>query len=331
MDSGGLTDAQRIDLGMSRLIAALDSLDKYQREVVLAELNLDESRDFPTLTERQNSLAATRQCDPKTIRRHGDRALDTVAYFLTRPTSRHSLRSSPPPGSRLHPFEQLLWPVDAERVTIISGEIPQEGSSTIHRPFVLESPDSLAIIEASTNLVTVNEKAALHVASSGNVQANELLDSLIVIGGPRSNSITSRLLSELPLSTELITHGKGRDKEKYFQLPTGIQAHAQHTDGQLHRDIATLIIGPNPFNSSQRLLLVASLYSHGNWGAVMSVSRRRSNPVVDHNLELLSSLQPIDPLTFIQLILEVPVVDGRVLPALVSQNNIFVSRLNTNG
>ncbi|MGH4018810.1 MAG: hypothetical protein ACRDT0_06125 [Pseudonocardiaceae bacterium] len=333
MSVDGLTDAQQIDVGMSSLIAAVDSLDKYQREIALTELNLNDSLDFPTLTERQGFLAEAHRCDPKTIRRHGNRALDAVAYFLTSPESRHSANSSPPrPATRLQQFEHLLWPVEAERVTIISGEIMPAGGgdSTIHRPFLLESQDSLAIIEASTNLVTVNKKAAVNVTSSSNVQAAELLDSLIVIGGPRSNSITNRLLSELPLQVQLITHGKGSDKEKYFHLPDGSQVGAQHMNGHLCRDIATLIVGPNPFNTSQRLLLVASLYSHGNWGAVMSVSRRRSNPVVDHNLELLSS-QPSDPLAFIQLILEVPVVDDRVLPTLISRANVFITRLKLDG
>lgn len=332
MSDSALTDAQQIKVGMSRLVAVIDSLDKYQREIALTELNLNESVDFPTLTERQGSLAVGRRCDPKTIRRHGNRALDAVAYFLTLPASRRSasFSPSPRPATTLHPFEQLLWPVEAERVTIISGEIMPDGDSTPYRPFLLESQDSLAIIEASTNLVSVNEKTAVNVTSSSNVQAVELLDSLVVIGGPRSNSITSRLLSELPLQVKLVMRGKGRDKEKYFQLPDGSQMGAQHENRQLCHDIATLIVGPNPFNSSQRLLLVASLYSQGNWGAVMSVSRRRSNPVVDHNLELLS-LQPNDPLAFIQLILEVPVIDGRVLPALVSPTNIFVTRMNSGG
>lgn len=331
MSAGGLTDAQRIGVGMSHLVAAVDSLDRYQREITLTELNLNESLDFPTLTERQGSLATARGCDPKTIRRHGNRALDAVAYFLTVSVSPLSASSqSPRPATRLQSFEQLLWPVEAERVTIISGEIIPEGDFALHRPFLLESQDSLAIIEAATNLVTVNGKATVNVTSSSNVQAAELLDSLVVIGGPRSNSITGRLLSELPLQVELVTHGKGRGKEKYFLLPDGNHMGAQHVDGQLCLDIATLIVGPNPFNSSQRLLLIASLYSHGNWGAVMSVSRRRSNPVVDRNLELLS-LQSNDPLEFIQLVLEVPVVDGRVLPALVNRTNIFVTCLNPAG
>lgn len=331
MANGALGDAQRIEIGMSSLAAAVDTLDKLPRETALVEFNLHEDYNLPTLTQRQGSLAVARGCDPKTIRRHSDRALETVAYLLTLPSPRGqpNERSQVALGRSLLPFEYLLWPLQAERVTIISGEIPPKTErDSRDRRFLLESQDSLAIIEAVTNLVTANEHAAVNVTSSGSVQADELLDSIIVIGGPRSNSITHRLLSELPLEAELVVIGQGPGKDKYFRLPDGEQIRAQHVDGELRRDVATLVVGPNPFNASQRLLLVASLHSHGNWGAVMSISRRRSNPLVVRNLELLS-LRQFEPSVLVQIVLEVPVVDGRVLPAPIDEANIYPMRLNS--
>ncbi len=318
---------------MSSLVAAVDALDKLPRETALVEFNLNEDHSFPTLTRRQGSLAVARGRDPKTVRRHGDRALETVAYLLTLPSPRSQPngRSQAVFGRSLLPFEHLLWPLQAERVTIISGEIhPKHERDPRDRRFLLESQDSLAIVEAVTNLVTANEHAAVNVTSSGSAQADELLDSIIVIGGPRSNSITHRLLSELPLEAELVVIGRGPDKEKYFRLPDGEQIRAQHVDGELRRDVATLVVGPNPFNTSQRLLLVASLHSHGNWGAVMSISRRRSNPLVTRNLELLSSRQ-FEPSTLVQIVLEIPVVDGRVLPAPIDEANVFCACLEPAG
>ncbi|MGH8055583.1 MAG: hypothetical protein ACREP4_16860 [Stenotrophomonas sp.] len=333
MANGALGDARRIEVGMSSLVAAVDALDKLPRETALVEFNLHADHSFPTLTRRQGSLAVARGCDPKTVRRHGDRALETVAYLLTLPSPRSQPngRSHAALGRSLLPFEHLLWPLQAERVTIISGEISSEDTvSSLNGVFLLESQESLAIVEAVTNLVSANEHAAVNVTSSGSVQADELLDSLIVIGGPRSNSLTHRLLSELPLEAELVVIGHGPGKDKYFRLPGGEQIRAQHVDGELRRDVATLVVGPNPFNASQRLLLVAGLHSHGNWGVVMSVSRRRSNPLVARNLELLS-LRQFEPSTLVQIVLEIPVVDGRVLPAPIDEANIYPTRLDSAG
>lgn len=331
--NSAFSDAQRIEMGMSRLLEAVDTLDTLPRKTALVELNLHEKHNFHTLTERQGSLAAARRCDPKTVRRHGNRALETVAYRLMLAcTDSTPVACSPAArGPGLLPFEHLLWPFQATRVTIISGEIsPSNGADPQDRRFLLESQDSLAIVEAVTNLVTVNQHAAVNVTSSGSAQADELLDSIIVIGGPRSNSITHRLLSELPLEAELVVVGHGPDKDKYFHLPSGEQIRAQHVDGRLRRDAATLIVGPNPFNWSQRMLLVASLHSHGNWGAVMSVSRRRSNPLVTGNLELLSS-QQFDSSALVQVVLEIPVVDGRVLPGPIDEAYVFSTNLRPVG
>jgi hypothetical protein len=76
MANGGLGEAQRIEVGMSSLVAAVDALDKLPCETALVEFNLHEDYHFPTLTQRQGSLALARGCDPKTVRRHGDRALE---------------------------------------------------------------------------------------------------------------------------------------------------------------------------------------------------------------------------------------------------------------
>jgi len=324
--NGALDDAQRIERGMSRLLAACAELDEPARETVLVELNLHQGHRHHTLTARQGSLAAVRACDAKTIRRHGNRAMETLAYLLTMPgqdTRPHD--SKPGQGRPVSHFERLLWPVTAQRVTVISGEIsPTALSGPLHqRVFLLESQENLAIVEAVANVVTVNSVAVLTVTSSGSVQAEELLDTLVVIGGPRSNAITARLLSELRLPAELVVVGTGRDKEKYFRLPGERVLDAEVVDGQVRRDVATLVLGPNPFNSSERLLLVAGLHSYGNFGTVMSVSRRRHNPVIARNLDLLS-LRRFPESAVVQIVLEVPVVDGRVLPAVVEQANIFV-------
>lgn len=80
---------------------AIDSLGEHERIYARADFNLAPGHSYPTLTARQESLAAELKCAGKTVRRHADKALDTLAGFghhATRPGGGSSRRTR---GDRL--------------------------------------------------------------------------------------------------------------------------------------------------------------------------------------------------------------------------------------
>ena len=71
----------------TRLVAALrraiDALTPHERRYAAADFNLLPEHSWPTLTERQESLARVLDCSAKTVRRHAGQALDTLALLIS--------------------------------------------------------------------------------------------------------------------------------------------------------------------------------------------------------------------------------------------------------
>ncbi|GAA1930555.1 hypothetical protein [Streptantibioticus ferralitis] len=71
----------------TRLVAALrraiDALSPHERHYAAADFNLLPEHSWPTLTERQESLARVLVCSAKTVRRHAGQALDTLALLIS--------------------------------------------------------------------------------------------------------------------------------------------------------------------------------------------------------------------------------------------------------
>ncbi|WP_411143096.1 hypothetical protein [Streptomyces sp. x-80] len=84
----------------TRLVAALrraiDALTPHERHYAAADFNLLGEHSWPSLTERQESLARVLGCSTKTVHRHAGQALDTLALLI----SDGSYVTEPlPPGS----------------------------------------------------------------------------------------------------------------------------------------------------------------------------------------------------------------------------------------
>ncbi|GAQ54826.1 hypothetical protein [Streptomyces acidiscabies] len=71
----------------TRLVAALrraiDGLSPHERRYATADFNLVDEHSWPTLTERQESLARVLRCSVKTVRRHAGQALDSLALLIS--------------------------------------------------------------------------------------------------------------------------------------------------------------------------------------------------------------------------------------------------------
>jgi len=71
----------------TRLVAALrraiDGLSPHERRYATVDFNLVDEHSWPTLTERQESLARLLRCSAKTVRRHAGQALDSLAQLIS--------------------------------------------------------------------------------------------------------------------------------------------------------------------------------------------------------------------------------------------------------
>jgi hypothetical protein len=71
----------------TRLVAALrraiDALTPHERRYAATDFNLLPEHSWPTLTERQESLARVLRCSAKTVRRHAGQALETLALLIS--------------------------------------------------------------------------------------------------------------------------------------------------------------------------------------------------------------------------------------------------------
>jgi hypothetical protein len=142
---------------MDVICRAVEGLAADERLSVEVDFNLAAEHRYPTLTERQESLARLQKCAAKTVRRRADRALCTLAYLLLtnvqpRVISQRtrSAADSAPTGSGRLPHDQTadrsddlrtFWCLsDRSRVDIVCSEIPKselpEYASPIDRNYL---------------------------------------------------------------------------------------------------------------------------------------------------------------------------------------------------
>jgi len=74
--------ANEVGRTVTALRRAIESLGKHERLYAQVDFNLAADHSYPTLTERQESLASMLGCVSKTVRRHSDEALDTLALLI---------------------------------------------------------------------------------------------------------------------------------------------------------------------------------------------------------------------------------------------------------
>jgi len=95
---------------VAALRSAFDRLSRYDQLYLTVDFNLSAEHSFPTLTERQESLASRLGCASKTVRRHAALALDTLALVIVTGI----LRPSDPAQSEGLPSNGLLFDPGAQ-------------------------------------------------------------------------------------------------------------------------------------------------------------------------------------------------------------------------
>ncbi|MGF6884934.1 hypothetical protein ABIA39_008575 [Nocardia sp. GAS34] len=212
--------AEQIAALTSTIEAAIDQLSDDERLCAQVDFNLLPEHRFPTLTDRQESLAARRKCASKTVRRHATRALDTLAYLLLTPPVGREQPPAPDhkgaarlqePAAVLRDFWQLK---PQARVDIVCSEIPHderpEYASPADRNYLryAKFADLDTLIFVRTRLAQLTPTVVVRdFAPSEHYDTHA--DGLVVIGGPPWNAKYREFLPQLPFHFE--PHQLGQD------------------------------------------------------------------------------------------------------------------------
>lgn len=245
-----------VTLVVSILRRAVDQLADDERLYVEVDLNLVPEHRYATLTERQESLARLLKCAAKTVRRHADRALDTLAYHLiaadqAQPASTRQRPSpAPVPGSpdrestakSSEAFLEFWRLADGSRVDIVCSEIPDN-----ERPYYASPADRNYLRYAKfadlDSLIYLRTRFA-QIAPTVTIRDfapseyyNTQADALVVVGGPPWNAKYREFLPQLPFYFE--PHPLGEDDPLVVPTLSGLTLGPRWTERQeLLEDLA---------------------------------------------------------------------------------------------
>lgn len=223
-DAGDTADAVVHTVAVIR--RAVDGLGPTERLYVEVDFNLIPEHSYPTLTERQESLARQLKCAGKTVRRRADQALDTLALVLVTgegsPAASMAARLATPLTQEA-PEEARAWQDELRgfwrlapqtRVDIVCSEIPEDERPYFAAPRdrnylrYAKFADLDSLIYVKTHLVQVLPTLAVRDFSPSEYYDTDA-DLLVVIGGPPWNAKYREFLPQLPYYFE--PHPLGED------------------------------------------------------------------------------------------------------------------------
>lgn len=201
---------------VAALMSVIEDLDRHHRRYAAVDFNLAEEHSYPTLTERQESLAHQLGCAAKTVRRHSDRALETLAVrLLTGNGSAAEYQGNGTAGlieqDDVQSWQQVLacfWRLSpGSTVDIVCSEIPEEErpefASPRDRNYVryVRFADLDSLIYVRTRLVQA--LPSVHIRDFCPSEYHEATaDTFVVIGGPAWNANFREFLPQLPFFFE---------------------------------------------------------------------------------------------------------------------------------
>ncbi|GAA5110479.1 hypothetical protein [Haloechinothrix salitolerans] len=243
-----------VTLLVSTLRQAVEQLAEDERLYVEVDLNLVPEHGYATLTERQESLARRQKCAAKTVRRHADRALDTLAYLLVaadpaHPAPRHQRHPAEPgtpdgdsTAENANAFREFWRLADGSRVDIVCSEIPDD-----ERPYYASPADRNYLRYAKfadlDSLIYLRTRFA-QIAPTVTIRDfapseyyNTHADALVVVGGPPWNAKYREFLPQLPFYFE--PHPLGEDDPLVVAALPGLMLGPRWTQRQeLLEDLA---------------------------------------------------------------------------------------------
>ncbi len=205
--------ADEVTVLLDVLNSAVDRLHEHERVYARVDLNLDPEHRYPTLTERQESLAQLLGCAAKTVRRRADRVLESLAVgLLPAPIPRQSdrraihalLRADTAASGQWRDRLRAFWRMpQGTRVDLVCSEIPDEELPYYANPAdrnylrYAKFADLDGFVYVRTRLAQVAPDVHMRDFTPSEYHDTEV-DSLVVIGGPPWNAQYRRFLPQLP-------------------------------------------------------------------------------------------------------------------------------------
>ena len=314
---------------VSALRLAIGKLGSHERLFAEVDFNLISEHSYPTLTDRQESLARERKCAAKTVRRHADQALDTLALIITSGDlasliSRDgSERPAAPPdqspgGDRRRHALRSFWRLAPDStVDVVCSEIPEPerpgfaspGDRNYLRYAKFADLDSLIYVR--TRLAQACPEVTVRDFSPSEHFSTDA-DSLIVIGGPPWNAKFREFLPQLPFCFE--PHPLGQDDPLVVPQLEGLRLSPRWTaNRELLEDLAvftrlTLARGTTVYLLGGCLTLgvlaAAQCFLHGERGA--SNIGYANATVGDADFTLITEAQRVGGITDVADLARVP-------------------------
>lgn len=293
MDPDAADGTDEIVRLVSALRLAIAKLGSHERLFAEVDFNLISEHSYPTLTDRQESLARERKCAAKTVRRHADQALDTLALIITAGDlasliSREGVPEQPaapacrtPGGDWWRRVLRTFWRLAPDTtVDVVCSEIPEPerpgfaspGDRNYLRYAKFADLDSLIYVR--TRLAQACPEVTVRDFSPSEHFSTDA-DSLIVIGGPPWNAKFREFLPQLPFYFE--PHPLGEDDPLVVPQLDGLRLSPRWTPNrELLEDLAvftrlTLARGTTVYLLGGCLTLgvlaAAQCFLHGERGA----------------------------------------------------------------
>ncbi len=240
---------------VAALTSVIEDLDRHHRRHAAVDFNLSDEHSYPTLTERQESLAQQLGCAAKTVRRHSDRALEILAVRLITARGNASERQLIETATEFsrqkdaRSWQQVLarfWRLSSgSTIDIVCSEIPEEQrlgfASPRDRNYLryAKFADLDSLIYVRTRLVQVFQSVTIRdFCPSEYYEATA--DALAVIGGPAWNSKFREFQPQLPFYFE--PHPLGEDDPLVIPLLGGRKIGPAWTpQSELLSDVAVFV------------------------------------------------------------------------------------------
>jgi hypothetical protein len=166
--------------------------------------------------------------------------------------------------------------------------------------------DRDALFEISTLLARSFPEAKVHRHIAGNHSTDIVESNLVILGGPRNNSMTRDIaaLVEARFSYP-------QDKNSLVLLsPTGqiVLTPKKDSAGVLEKDIGYFGLFPNPFNRNNRIIMCHGLHTFGTLGACIAFGD--NNQAIENYISL-SRLISIDEIDRFECGLEISIMENR--------------------
>ena len=172
---------------------------------------------------------------------------------------------------------------DGGRVTFVCAELPPKeigpfGNSSNPNFTELQTyADIDALVELFGHVRAENPKATVRFRTPSEVEPDELVGHLVLLGGVVWNEITERLSRMAHLPVKQITDAELASGDIFVAEVDGVdqQFWPKWTDESmttLAEDVGLLARVPNPLNASRTLTICNGIHSRGVYGAVRSLT-----------------------------------------------------------